>query len=160
MRCLSPRSAVMTPFSGKIRSARSNTCASVSGYDDIKPCMAATLLRRDDAPNVPDGRNRRGGKGKCLEDARRHLRFLTQHKARAFRACQTWPPMAATSQGRDDVQPVANETLDRFLTGTVTVIPILALGLVAWQLRHRLLGWSDLIVFAIMYVSTGLGVTV
>jgi stearoyl-CoA desaturase (delta-9 desaturase) len=68
--------------------------------------------------------------------------------------------MAATSQARDDVQPVANETLDRFLTGAITVIPILALGLVAWQLWHRLLGWSDLIVFAIMYAVTGLGVTV
>jgi stearoyl-CoA desaturase (Delta-9 desaturase) len=31
---------------------------------------------------------------------------------------------------------------------------------VGWQLWARLLGWSDLIVFAIMYVSTGLGVTV
>src|SRR3954462_12584317 len=68
--------------------------------------------------------------------------------------------MAATAQARDDVQPVANETLDRFLTGTVTVLPILALGLVAWQLWHKVLGWSDIIVFLIMYVATGLGVTV
>jgi stearoyl-CoA desaturase (delta-9 desaturase) len=68
--------------------------------------------------------------------------------------------MAATAPARDDVQPVANETLDRFLTGTVTVLPILALGLVAWQLWHKVLGWSDIIVFAIMYVSTGLGITV
>ena len=68
--------------------------------------------------------------------------------------------MAATAQARDDVQPVANETLDRFLTGTVTVLPILALGLVAWQLWHKVLGWSDIIVFVIMYVATGLGVTV
>src|SRR3954463_601723 len=68
--------------------------------------------------------------------------------------------MAATTSVRDDVQPVANETLDRFLTGAITVIPILALGLVAWQLWHKLLGWSDLIVFAVMYIVTGLGVTV
>jgi stearoyl-CoA desaturase (delta-9 desaturase) len=68
--------------------------------------------------------------------------------------------MAATADTRDDVQPVANEKLDRFLTGTVTVLPILALGLVAWQLWASLLGWSDIIVFAIMYVLTGLGVTV
>jgi stearoyl-CoA desaturase (delta-9 desaturase) len=68
--------------------------------------------------------------------------------------------MAATASPRDDVQPVANETLDRFLTGTVTVVPILALGLVAWQVWSELLGWSDLLVFAIMYVSTGLGITV
>ena len=68
--------------------------------------------------------------------------------------------MAATAPARDDCQPVANETLDRFLTGTVTVVPILALAVVAWQLWHKLLGWNDLIVFAIMYVATGLGVTV
>src|ERR1700752_3834589 len=71
--------------------------------------------------------------------------------------------MAATvrePEQRDDVQPLANENFDRFLTGTVTVIPILALGIVAWQVWSELLGWSDLIVFAIMYVITGLGVTV
>src|SRR5436190_1310216 len=69
--------------------------------------------------------------------------------------------MAATATDkRDDVQPVANENLDRFLTGAVTVLPVLALGLVGWQLWSELLGWSDLIVFAIMYVSTGLGITV
>ena len=68
--------------------------------------------------------------------------------------------MAATATERDDVQPVANENLDRFLTGTVTVLPILALGMVAWQVWSSLLGWSDLIVFAIMYIATGLGITV
>src|ERR1700748_593883 len=68
--------------------------------------------------------------------------------------------MAATASTRDDVQPVANENLDRFLTGTITVLPILALGVVAWQVWSELLGWSDLIVFAIMYVLTGLGITV
>src|SRR5919206_598443 len=68
--------------------------------------------------------------------------------------------MAATAPPKDDVQPVANESLDRFLTGSVTVLPILALGVVAWQVWSELLGWSDLIVFAIMYVLTGLGVTV
>src|SRR3954452_12140387 len=68
--------------------------------------------------------------------------------------------MAATANPRDDVQPVANENLDRFLTGTITVLPILALGIVAWQVWSSVLGWSDLIVFAIMYVATGLGITV
>src|SRR5690349_2036534 len=68
--------------------------------------------------------------------------------------------MAATAQQRDDVQPVANETLDRIATGAITVIPFLALGVVAWQLWQELLGWSDLIVFAVMYVVTGLGITV
>jgi stearoyl-CoA desaturase (delta-9 desaturase) len=60
----------------------------------------------------------------------------------------------------DDIQPVSNETLDRFLTGTITVIPFVALVFVGWQVWADLLFWSDLIVFAIMYVATGLGITV
>jgi stearoyl-CoA desaturase (delta-9 desaturase) len=62
--------------------------------------------------------------------------------------------------GPEDVEPCANETLDRFLTGTVTIVPFLALGVVGWQLWEQLLGWSDLLVFALLYVATGLGVTV
>ncbi len=61
---------------------------------------------------------------------------------------------------RDDVQPVANETLDRFLTGTITVLPIVSLGVVGWQLWEQALHTSDLIVFAIVYPLTGLGITV
>jgi stearoyl-CoA desaturase (Delta-9 desaturase) len=60
----------------------------------------------------------------------------------------------------DDIQPVANETLDRFLTGTITAIPFIALVVVGWQVWADLLFWSDLIVFGIMYVATGLGITV
>jgi stearoyl-CoA desaturase (delta-9 desaturase) len=62
--------------------------------------------------------------------------------------------------GPEDVEPCENETLDRLLTGTVTIVPFLALGLVAWQVWAQLLGWSDLVVFAVMYVATGLGITV
>src|SRR4051812_34768518 len=80
---------------------------------------------------------------------------IRQGRGRLSRQMATTVP-----QQRDGVQPVANESLDRFLTGTVTVLPILALGIVAWQVWSELLGWSDLIVFAIMYVATGLGITV
>ena len=59
-----------------------------------------------------------------------------------------------------DIQPCANEKLDRFLTGLVTALPILALAFVAWQAWGGFLRWSDLVVFAIMYVATGLGITV
>jgi stearoyl-CoA desaturase (Delta-9 desaturase) len=69
--------------------------------------------------------------------------------------------MTATEASRlDDVEPCAHETRDRIITGTVTAVPFLCLGLVGWQLWSRLLGWSDLLVFAIMYVLTGMGVTV
>jgi stearoyl-CoA desaturase (Delta-9 desaturase) len=62
--------------------------------------------------------------------------------------------------GRDDVQPVANQTLDRFLTGTVTVLPFLGLGIAAWQLWNSWLHWYDLIAFLAVYIPTGLGITV
>ena len=61
---------------------------------------------------------------------------------------------------RDDVEPVLHETADRIATGIVTAVPVLALGLVVWQVWGDFLRWSDVVVFAIMYVATGLGVTV
>ena len=59
-----------------------------------------------------------------------------------------------------DVQPVQNETLDRFLTGTVTVLPFAGLAIAAWQTWNDLLRWHDVVVFVVVYVLTGLGVTV
>src|SRR5437868_6678773 len=60
----------------------------------------------------------------------------------------------------DDVEPVSNEARDRAITAVVTVAPILALGFVAWQLWEQALHWSDLVVFGVLYVAFGLGVTV
>ncbi len=61
---------------------------------------------------------------------------------------------------QDDVEPVAHETRDRIITGLVTVVPVLALGLVAWQLWAVALGWNDIFVFLVMYALTGAGITV
>jgi len=61
---------------------------------------------------------------------------------------------------RDDIQPVANETVDRIATGLVTAIPILAIGVVGWQLWNSWLHVSDLIVLGIMYTACAIGVTV
>jgi stearoyl-CoA desaturase (delta-9 desaturase) len=72
-------------------------------------------------------------------------------------------PREANDDGRVDpgeVQPVEHETRDRIITGTVTVLPFVALGVVCWQVWADLLHWSDVAVFLIMYVLTGLGVTV
>jgi stearoyl-CoA desaturase (Delta-9 desaturase) len=67
---------------------------------------------------------------------------------------------APAAPGPGDIQPVANETRDRIITGTVTVIPFLAVGAVGWLAWESVLHWSDVIVFAIGYVLTGLGITV
>jgi stearoyl-CoA desaturase (Delta-9 desaturase) len=60
----------------------------------------------------------------------------------------------------DDVEPVSNERQVRIITGIVTVGPIVSLLFVAWQLWGRFLGWNDIFDFAIMYMLTGLGITV
>ena len=65
-----------------------------------------------------------------------------------------------TKPGVDDVEPCENETRDRIITGTVTVLPVLCLLIVAWQVWGDWLGWNDIFVFLIMYVLTGLGITV
>ena len=67
------------------------------------------------------------------------------------------PPVTSA---RDDVQPVSMETANRIATGVVTVVPILLLLVVAQQAWGGALGYSDLIVFAIVYLGTSLGVTV
>ena len=59
-----------------------------------------------------------------------------------------------------DVQPVQHETMDRIATGLVTIIPVLGVGVVAWQSLKGGLHWYGLVVFAILYTLTGLGVTV
>jgi stearoyl-CoA desaturase (delta-9 desaturase) len=67
---------------------------------------------------------------------------------------------ARPAPGPDDIEPAANETRDRIITGTITVVPILALGIAVWQAWMGLLRPSDIAVFLILYVGTGLGVTV
>ena len=66
-------------------------------------------------------------------------------------------PPAAVS---DDIEPVVHQRRDRLITGIVTVAPILSLFFVGWQQWASLLGWSDIFVFLLLYVLTGLGVTV
>jgi stearoyl-CoA desaturase (delta-9 desaturase) len=67
---------------------------------------------------------------------------------------------AAAAPGLNDVEPVEHEMLHRTLTGLATGVPVLALGVAVWQAWDGLLRPSDLIVFSIVYVLTGLGVTV
>jgi stearoyl-CoA desaturase (delta-9 desaturase) len=68
------------------------------------------------------------------------------------------PPIAAPLP--TDIEPVANETRDRIITGLVTVVPFLMLGFVAWQVWDKALHWRDIFIFAGLYIPAGLGVTV
>jgi len=80
--------------------------------------------------------------------------------SRPLQTTKPEPQQDSPRPAADDVQPSTNETRDRIITGLVTLVPFLALGLVVWQLWDRALHWHDLTVFAIVYVATGLGVTV
>ena len=64
------------------------------------------------------------------------------------------------TDARIDVQPVAHESLDRTITGLVTGLPVVALGVATWLAWDGLLRPADLLVFGILYLLTGLGVTV
>jgi stearoyl-CoA desaturase (Delta-9 desaturase) len=68
--------------------------------------------------------------------------------------------VVSTTAGPSDIQPVLHETRDRIITGTVTVVPLLAVGAAIWWSWAGLLRPSDVAVFLIVYVLTGLGVTV
>ena len=58
------------------------------------------------------------------------------------------------------VEPVGHQTRYRLIIGLVTAVPFALLGLAAWQTWSHALRWSDLVIFALIYVPTGLGVTV
>jgi stearoyl-CoA desaturase (delta-9 desaturase) len=58
------------------------------------------------------------------------------------------------------VEPVQHENLDRTITGLITLIPFLLLGVAGWQVWNTALHWSDVIVFLIVYILTGFGITI
>jgi stearoyl-CoA desaturase (Delta-9 desaturase) len=60
----------------------------------------------------------------------------------------------------EDVEPASHENADRVITGVVTALPFVGLALVAWQAWDSALRWHDVAIFAGLYVTIGLGVTV
>jgi stearoyl-CoA desaturase (delta-9 desaturase) len=57
-----------------------------------------------------------------------------------------------------EVPVLAN--LDRAVTAVITAVPALLLVLAGWQLWNRGLQWRDVAIFLVLYVATGLGITV
>jgi stearoyl-CoA desaturase (delta-9 desaturase) len=60
----------------------------------------------------------------------------------------------------EEIQAPVLENVDRAITGVITALPPLLLVLAGWQLWNNELRWRDIGIFLIMYVPTGLGVTV
>src|SRR6476659_6338447 len=70
------------------------------------------------------------------------------------------PMESASGPLPSDIQPVANETRDRIITGLVTLVPFVAIVFAGWQVWGEALHWSDVFLFVGMYLLTGLGITV
>jgi stearoyl-CoA desaturase (delta-9 desaturase) len=60
----------------------------------------------------------------------------------------------------EEIQEPIMENLDRAITGVITAAPPLLLLLAAWQTWNHELHWRDIAIFLIMYVPTGMGVTI
>ena len=60
----------------------------------------------------------------------------------------------------EEIQVPVLENVDRAVTGLITAVPALLLVLAGWQLWNRELHWRDVLIFLILYVPTGLGITV
>ncbi|MEA2346475.1 MAG: hypothetical protein QOG62_262 [Thermoleophilaceae bacterium] len=59
-----------------------------------------------------------------------------------------------------ELDPVDNSFVHGFSSALATIIPLLGLGYAGWMAWGGLLKWQDLVVFAVMYIPIGLGVTV
>ena len=60
----------------------------------------------------------------------------------------------------EEIQEPVLENLDRFITGLITVVPLALVVLAGWQAWNQELRWRDIVIFVIMYIPIGLGVTV
>jgi stearoyl-CoA desaturase (delta-9 desaturase) len=78
------------------------------------------------------------------------------------------PPLQETAGDSTDpgparspeTQTIEHATVDRVANAVVTIVPIGLLGVAVWRAWGGALGWSDLVVFAITYALTGIGITV
>jgi stearoyl-CoA desaturase (delta-9 desaturase) len=70
--------------------------------------------------------------------------------------------MTAAAAPRDiaETVPIVNETSERVVRAMVVAVPPAALGVAAWLAWGGTLHWQDLLVLAITYTLTGLGITV
>jgi stearoyl-CoA desaturase (delta-9 desaturase) len=65
----------------------------------------------------------------------------------------------AVKPGHDSVA-IEHETVDRIANLVVTIAPLGLLGLAMWQMWGGALRWPDLVVLAVTYTLTGVGITV
>lgn len=67
---------------------------------------------------------------------------------------------ARSARGAAEMVPIVHETSDRVVRTMVFALPPAAVVMGAWLAWGGALHWQDLVVLAITYVLTGLGITV
>jgi stearoyl-CoA desaturase (delta-9 desaturase) len=65
-----------------------------------------------------------------------------------------------SADGADGMVAIGNETVDRLANTVVTVVPLALLGIAIWLAWGGTLHWQDLVVLAVSYLITGVGITV
>jgi stearoyl-CoA desaturase (Delta-9 desaturase) len=95
-----------------------------------------------------------------LSPPTRSVGELESRTASVPAAATTPPDQTLPGPAPEEIQVPVMENLDRAITGVITAVPPLLLVLAAWQVWNRELHWRDIAIFAIMYVPTGLGVTI
>jgi stearoyl-CoA desaturase (delta-9 desaturase) len=60
----------------------------------------------------------------------------------------------------EEIQEPVMENVDRAITGVITIVPPLLLVLACSQMWNHELRWRDVAIFLVMYIPTGLGVTI
>jgi stearoyl-CoA desaturase (delta-9 desaturase) len=60
----------------------------------------------------------------------------------------------------EDSVAIPNAELDRLANAVVTVVPLALLGVGVWLAWGGVLHWQDVVVLAITYILTGVGITV
>src|ERR1700676_4875184 len=93
-----------------------------------------------------------------FEDRQRHGREMTLEEISTTPAPRQ---QGAKGPGQDDGRvAIEHESIDRVANLVVTIVPVGLLGLAAWLAWGGTLHWPDLVVLAITYALTGLGITV
>src|SRR5437660_7474204 len=115
--------------------------------------------------------DRGGGRGHTATSRLRWRLGTVRDQPRGCRACrrQLSPPSSPSTAEIADRHPAApggralpeiGSLGDRIANIAVTLVPLLALGYAIYEAWGGALHWQDLLVFAIMYVPIGFGVTV
>ena len=101
-----------------------------------------------------------GDKGPKAVNVQARLATLGLVGRRDSSASETTMMSATQRAARRRRVPLEHEAVDRLANAVVTVVPLALLGVAIWLAWGGALHWQDLVVLAISYLLTGVGITV